>query len=51
MNGNQANMKLKYNPKCDVWSMGMVFYQMLVGTKPFSQSNKNSNVLNWIIDI
>ena len=30
----------EYNEKCDIWSLGVVTYQMLFGASPFFKSDK-----------
>lgn len=34
----EAYMYSQYSTKSDVWSLGMIFYEMLVGGQPFAQS-------------
>lgn len=29
----------KYNYKCDIWSLGVVFFEMLTGLTPFEARN------------
>lgn len=30
----------EYNEKCDIWSLGVITYQMLFGTSPFFRTDK-----------
>lgn len=30
----------EYNEKCDIWSLGVITYQMLFGCSPFFRSDK-----------
>ena len=34
--------RLKYNEKCDMWSLGVITYQMLFGTHPFFTKDRYS---------
>ena len=34
----------KYNEKADIWSLGMIFYQLLVGKNPFENNDRNKLV-------
>ena len=43
LNGN------KYNHKADVWSMGVVFFEMLVGFTPFTGRDKADLKKNLLI--
>jgi serine/threonine protein kinase len=43
LNGN------KYNHKADVWSMGVVFFEMLVGFTPFTGRDKTDLKKNLLI--
>lgn len=36
----------KYNEKCDVWSLGVIFYIMLSGAPPFNGSNEKEIINN-----
>jgi serine/threonine-protein kinase ULK/ATG1 len=32
--------KKKYNEKCDIWSLGIITYEMLFGCNPFFSKTK-----------
>ena len=34
----------KYNEKADIWSLGILFYQLLVGKNPFENDDRNKLV-------
>ncbi len=36
----------KYNAKCDIWSIGIIMYEMLYGKKPFIGNNYNEVINN-----
>ena len=36
----------KYNAKCDIWSIGVIMYEMLFGKKPFTGNNYNEVINN-----
>lgn len=36
----------KYSSKCDVWSLGIIFYQMLFGKPPFIDKYDSKNEMN-----
>ncbi len=36
----------KYSPKCDVWSCGLVIYELLVGEHYFSKATHMMNLQN-----
>lgn len=40
-----SNIYGKYSFKCDIWSLGVVCYEMLVGSIPWKNSNSNRNKL------
>lgn len=40
----QILAKEPYNSKCDIWSVGVIFYELLVGRHPW-----NGNGLNHLL--
>ena len=43
---NKNSKKVGYDRKCDIWSLGVMCYQMLTGKNPFDATNKNEFVKN-----
>ena len=39
-----------YDQKCDLWSVGVIMYMILIGKPPFFDNDKN-NLLNQIKNI
>ena len=39
----------EYNNKVDLWSLGVVLYNMINGTQPFSGNNKTDSVMNEVL--
>jgi serine/threonine protein kinase len=42
----QLLMKEPYTSKCDIWSIGMMYYEMLFGKTPWPARDKNSLIRN-----
>ncbi|KAJ3063505.1 Serine/threonine-protein kinase ulk3, partial [Podochytrium sp. JEL0797] len=40
---------LQYDARCDLWSMGIVFFELLVGAPPFSAAKSTDTLLALII--
>jgi calcium-dependent protein kinase len=38
-----------YNEKCDIWSLGVIFYMMLAGTPPFN-AKSDSEIYEKILE-
>ena len=45
----QLLMKKPYSSKCDVWSVGVIFYEMLVGQHPW-KANSMGALRNAVLD-
>ncbi len=37
----EIQMGVTYDEKCDIWSLGLMFYKILFGTLPFSMTKKS----------
>ena len=41
-------IKKSYNEKCDIWSIGIIFYLLLTNKRAYEGENTNSLFLNII---
>lgn len=44
----QILKKTAYTTKCDIWSAGIIFYELLVGKLPWTASNEHELLYNII---
>ena len=47
----QVLLENKYTKKCDIWSLGIVFYYMIFRMSPYGQNPTIKSILNEINNI
>jgi serine/threonine protein kinase len=41
-----------YSALCDMWSLGMIYYELIFGQLPFPEYTKSyDDLINWFLDV